>query len=1750
MGFFQNILNNGGLSFKLATKVLPQKGNLVYEYNPFRNYRLTEKKFEYDGSYYTLEELETNYNITPDDKSNSWKGVPNDKEPPQVREAGELVDFITNELDFDPSHPVNILPQYSYDNSVNLILNDGKNNPRLINSRFSAVGRNRYEIVDRKGDYDSNIYNQGNSFDIDTSLYKQVSNIPKLKFLGTVLGGNLSIGNYHFYFRYVDADENESDFVMESGLVSVFIGHGTQTVRSGFRNENSHKMARFVLSNIDASYQHVQVYYTKATSDIYQNPTISAFKIEQKFNVNQSHVCDICITGFEEVTEVPLTDINPFYQICDNVNAQASCQNMLFLANVNKPDLNYPDLEDLSLYFLPYLSTTEYQCNLDKNYKADNPSQGYTDPVFIYNYTGYWDQEIYRLGIVYILSNNTLSPVFNIRGAEDITTYDPEHPQYSTQTFSGQNRQKISCTEDGFIISDTKKKKLENNKGVISLKDQSGTESILGIDIRVDKRVIEYLKSEYKIKGFFFVRQKRIPITLCQALTIGIDQESKTPVLPIATNGQLITNLDLKTESTYICRNKKTGELVKGDTLVEKPKSFWQKFTSFGVGLLTGVTTGVISGIMAGVVTNMLFSGKYDYAYRVYRNNKDWEVYTLQSKPDGKTCYIAERFLTDSKQLENTFDKRLYFLKSTYVQPTAAICPEYDINYPYYNSIFNGSSITVQESTTTPEKDYLEYDVYDERHFYNSEFKKSTSEKAIYTCKVLGVEDNVKLVAIDDNMFSARAGEAEEAFRYKYIGLKEKLTSSYNLIRGSFGPYLAITGFPKVNTTIDLKIPGYNPNNLEDYFKIRFNDKSSFYAISDRIDINDLDYWFKESAGELQLRNSLFRGDCYICQFTHRLNRNFQDPSAPTNDDIVDSKCWAQNYEISDGVLKTENFEKINLGDVNAIQLGMWVTSRFRSSRNLNIRNINESVVDETALTGHPRGYYPYYPISVEGSYKTPEALCYNSGFEKSVSERYNFEVPDVPAMKNNFSTRILYSDIQVTDAFKNGFRQFKGQHYRDYPITYGSITKLIELKNNLLCIFEHGVALIPVNERAVAGEGAGGLVYINTSNVLPETPKILSDIYGSQWADSVIKTPKGVYGVDTVAKKIWFTDGAALVCISDLQVGEFLNNHISLQERELTPIIGIRNVKTHYNAFKQDVMFTFYDNTYGFEEKVWNLCFNEFINKFVTFYSWVPSFSENIYNTYFSFDRNTSKWIAKLGASNENNTFTSGIYLSNNIIEPPTNDDSEEIEIGTLKVAEDILPKGVSYTYTFTLEHDNYKNYKYFRIGRKENGDNVLILKHKGDYEKLCAEQYVRVKNIDGKDQAILPSSEHYELGLPLKYDENKRRIWLNQEEQDKRGPIVTLLNIRAKVNISIPDNHQNIKEMEEYKDSYNDNYSTYNSGYFEYVVAVIPQYNLQFLTTDFWKHGESGIIDLKDSIKVTHWYGKQHPFEFEFVVANDPELHKIFDNLQIISNNVPPESFHYEIIGDCYDFAKDKKNMYIRQEATKELYQFNGSDITYDHDYKRLESEPRKIEGIDGIYDKSTILPLYYSRQDKINEVEDYYHLYKGEDSKNFSALAGGEIVWNKHTNTYSIWNHAKAVDIHDFTKGGRMRGNMQYKEDKWDVQINPLNFVQKNESTRDWTNTYGSGKKQLVPAECNLFSPPADVLNGNGNKDEEAGELTLPSDWERNVIQWEPTKLDKINKEVKLKDKYIKIRIRYTGDNLAVISALKTLYSISYA
>jgi len=63
------------------------------------------------------------------------------------------------------------------------------------------------------------------SFDTDISLYKKATTIAKVNFIGESSGGNLPVGNYHFYFKLADSDGNETDFIGESGLVTCYIGN-------------------------------------------------------------------------------------------------------------------------------------------------------------------------------------------------------------------------------------------------------------------------------------------------------------------------------------------------------------------------------------------------------------------------------------------------------------------------------------------------------------------------------------------------------------------------------------------------------------------------------------------------------------------------------------------------------------------------------------------------------------------------------------------------------------------------------------------------------------------------------------------------------------------------------------------------------------------------------------------------------------------------------------------------------------------------------------------------------------------------------------------------------------------------------------------------------------------------------------------------------------------------------------------------------------------------------------------------------------------------------------------------------------------------------------------------------------------------------------------------------------------------------------------------------------------------------------
>lgn len=1165
-------------------------GNIVYEYNPLRNYRLSS-----------------------DTVING-----------ELVEAGSIVDLDTDGFNFSLNNPLEIDAQSSYDGSVNLIFNDNRNIPRLVNSRFSVLQNNTYEVVDRIGNNDTNLYDS-EQFDLDTSLYKRVNTIPTITFNSVLPSGNLKVGNYVIYIKYADADGNETDFVGESGIISCFIGGDRDpfSIDGGFRDQLASKSISLTVSDIDSSYDYIKVYYTRSTSDIDSNRVVTAHEIDRKFPV-RNNSCNVIITGSEETKDIPVSDINIQYSIIDKAKSQTVCQNMLFLGNSCKPDMMYKDLSDISLRLLPYLIESDSERFIGKtSYDySDLSDQSYSHEYYntlnIYNKVGYWNEEIYRFGVVYIMKDGSLSPVYNIRGKNGIPKFEELQSAYlQSDLWKYENNEKvrnyIPIDESTFDVSGTSY--LENAKGVLRINTDSDSRKVYGIGIAIPTEVSEYLNT--LVQGLFIVRQKRIPTILAQAYVMPRDLEAEVPLI------------------------------------------------NYG------------------------------------------------------GSYIAERFLDNDRKLNESYLPRLYTISDmARVNRSAkvAICPEYDVRQSYFNHLFTGTEYVVRKADIQPSMTTLSRDIYNDRHYYVDNYY-GRREEQFSRAKIIGVGDNVPIAAVEDYNFRGRAGEAEEGFRFRYIESKNKEKEATNLIRGAYSPYLGIIGDQvTIGSIINIYIPGYSEAQMSTYFNTRYEDNSPYYSVSSRLSLANIDSLLslQKAGGDLYTYTvPCYRGDCYICNFTHRLNRNFQDPSAPTNDEVVDENTWKDNYDTEN----TENNAKINRGDVNAIQLGSWITFKVCSSYNLSIRSLDPSYPTEEGLTGLKRGFYPLQELSPAGATKIPESLVINGGYSSTTSEKQAFTLPDVPYIKNRFDTRIMYSDISVGDAFKNGFRVFQMTHYRDYPRTYGGIMKMIELFGNILCIFEHGIALIPVNERAVAGEGSGGNVFINTSNVLPENPKMLSDTYGTQWPESVVQTPYFVYGVDTVGKKIWRTNGDQFEIISDFKIQEFLNENITLSEREMTPIIGVRNVKGHYNAFKQDVMFTFYDDLYGFEEKVWNICYNEVMQKFITFYSWVPSYSANIDNIHFSFNRDTSKWISKLASSGSLSTSADGIVLSNVVIDDwETKDDMKLTKLGLVNRS---LPNtqntGLEIELTYEIVKDNFGMYKHFKIiteGEKQNKVSYLALK------------------------------------------------------------------------------------------------------------------------------------------------------------------------------------------------------------------------------------------------------------------------------------------------------------------------------------------------------------------------------------------------------------------------------------------------------
>ena len=159
-------------------------------------------------------------------------------------------------------------------------------------------------------------------------------------------------------------------------------------------------------------------------------------------------------------------------------------------------------------------------------------------------------------------------------------------------------------------------------------------------------------------------------------------------------------------------------------------------------------------------------------------------------------------------------------------------------------------------------------------------------------------------------------------------------------------------------------------------------------------------------------------------------------------------------------------------------------------------------------------------------------------------------------------------------------------------------------------------------------------------------------------------------------------------------------------------------------------------------------------------------------------------------------------------------------------------------------------------------------------------------------------------------------------------------------------------------------------------------------------------------------------------------------------------------------------------------------------------------------------------------------------GYDTYDFKNLSGSEIIWDRTLNQFNIVTHIKNSPINIY---GRTRGNSHYKDGKWNVQIPSIIYMQKNENK--W------------PLSKDINVPPI-VINQIPNDIDTSETITISSDVIPNIYNANNSNIYKYvgvkndgwtqRKETRIRDKWIKIKIRYSGKNLAVIHSLITLYN----
>mgnify|MGYP003638234002 FL=1 len=238
------------------------------------------------------------------------------------------------------------------------------------------------------------------------------------------------------------------------------------------------------------------------------------------------------------------------------------------------------------------------------------------------------------------------------------------------------------------------------------------------------------------------------------------------------------------------------------------------------------------------------------------------------------------------------------------------------------------------------------------------------------------------------------------------------------------------------------------------------------------------------------------------------------------------------------------------------------------------------------------------------------------------------------------FDGRLMASKEKIPGEFIDSWTDFLSNESIDLDGKYGPINAVVNLRDEIFCLQDTGVAKIAINPRAQTVTDDGITLELGTGGILHDYAYV-STTTGciNRWG--VITSENAFYFIDLINKGIMVFDGSRVGRLSDAQgFHHELLNRMNYERLSLDNAVNGFGVSLGYNPVNSDVYFSFLQSGDSF-----TLCFNEKISAFVSYYDYVPAWYINKGSVLITSDpTTTSLWEHFKGIPNN---FYGSIYKS-----------------------------------------------------------------------------------------------------------------------------------------------------------------------------------------------------------------------------------------------------------------------------------------------------------------------------------------------------------------------------------------------------------------------------------------------------------------------------------------------------------------------